>query len=602
MATVGAGFGGEAFAQDGLELDVQTFRPAAGPYSIFTVETSKTLGHLEPTGSVILNYASEPLLLAPEAGGEDVAIIDQQLAMHVVAGVGLFERGQIDLEIPVYFVNSSDFDDNIESGVIGDMSIRPKYTFLSPDEFPVGLSGALDVTLPTGNEASLVGDSSVEVAPRVIADHRYQNVIFAANLGVRFQENTTIRNVELGERLEYGVGAEAEFLHGLLRLGGELYGRTELGDPFGNADEAPVEGLLGAKVVTDSGFSIMAGAGGGIVGGIGAPEFRTFLGLRYAFMETDADQDGVRDVEDQCPDEREDIDGYEDADGCPDPDNDDDGVPDLEDECPQAAGAAENDGCPELEERVGDSDGDGVPDPIDECPQEQGTRDNVGCPPEAATGDVGADVDGDGIADADGDGIADADDLCPEQPEDKDGFDDEDGCPDTDNDRDGILDSEDECPNEPGLEANQGCAPQEQKAVREDERIKITEKVFFETDKAVIKPESYNLLQQVALVIRSNPDIDQVEIAGHTDQKGSPAYNQRLAEARAQAVRTFLVEEANVSADRLVAKGYGDAEPLVESAGEQSRAQNRRVEFRIMDGADEAVDDEAGDEEPADEN
>jgi hypothetical protein len=452
VAALGVGVGGDAYAQDALELDTQTFRPAAGPYSIFTVETSKTLGHLEPTGAVILDYASEPLVLSPADGGEDIAVIDQQLAMHVVAGVGLFERGQIDLEIPVYFVNDSDVDDDIDGGVIGDLSIRPKYMILSPDDFPVGFSGALDVTLPTGREASLVGGSSVEVAPRAIVDFRYQNVVFASNLGVRFQENTTIRNIAVGERLEYGFGAEADFLHGLLRVGGEVYGHTELGEPFGDADETPLEALLGAKVITDTGFSIMAGAGGGIVGGVGAPEFRTFLGIRYARIETDADQDGVRNVVDQCPDEPEDIDGFEDADGCADTDNDGDDVVDLEDECPQAAGPVEDNGCPTLEDVAGDEDDDGVPDEIDECPQEPGSPDTAGCPPESSDQSDGPD--------GDGDGITDTDDLCPEQPEDEDGFDDEDGCPDTDNDRDGILDADDDCPDKPGTEASRGCPPE----------------------------------------------------------------------------------------------------------------------------------------------
>jgi outer membrane protein OmpA-like peptidoglycan-associated protein len=299
----------------------------------------------------------------------------------------------------------------------------------------------------------------------------------------------------------------------------------------------------------------------------------------------------VRDIEDQCPNELEDIDGYEDADGCPDPDNDDDGVADLEDECPQVAGPADNDGCPIVEEVTGDQDGDGVPDEIDECPQEPGSPEAAGCPSDGEPGTGGPD--------ADQDGIADANDLCPQQPEDLDGYDDEDGCPDTDNDRDGILDADDECPEEPGLETTKGCPPEEKKAVREVERIKISDKVFFETDKAVIKPESYNLLQQVGLVLRTNPDIERVEIAGHTDQKGSEAYNQRLSESRAQAVKTFLVEEAGVSADRLTAKGYGDTEPLIASEREQARAQNRRVEFRILDGGDNAADQDSADDSPA---
>ncbi|WP_168210496.1 OmpA family protein [Persicimonas caeni] len=559
-------FSAGAAAQDGLQLDVQTFRPAVGPYSIYTVETSPTLGHLEPTGSVFLNYSSEPLVLEPDAGGENVAIIDQQLAMHVLAGVGFFDIAQLDLEVPIYFVNDSEFSDNVEGGVIGDMALRPKVMILSREKFPVGVTGLVDVTLPTGRQESLVGDSSVEVAPGAVVDYRWENVLVAANLGVRIQEDRSVRNIEIGERFEYGLGAEAEFLNGLLLVGGELYGRTEFGDFFGD-DVTPLEGLLGAKVVTRSGFSVMAGAGGGIVGGVGAPEFRGFLGLRYAYMETDSDQDGVRDVEDKCRGEAEDIDGFEDADGCPDPDNDEDGVADIEDQCPQTPGPADNNGCP--------VEGEEAPKGEEGAEADKAGETSMPTEPPSARG-----------PDADNDGVVDANDLCPEQPEDEDGFEDKDGCPDTDNDKDGILDADDKCPNEPGLQTTDGCPPEEQKAVLDGDRIKLTEKVVFEADKAIIDKDSYDLLQQVGLIIRTNPDIKKVEIGAHTDQENmSEEEHQILAEARAEAIQTFLVEGANVPAERLAAKGYGDTEPIIASELPQARAQNRRVEFKVLERA-----------------
>jgi outer membrane protein OmpA-like peptidoglycan-associated protein len=97
----------------------------------------------------------------------------------------------------------------------------------------------------------------------------------------------------------------------------------------------------------------------------------------------------------------------------------------------------------------GDRDGDGIPDSVDACPDEpedkDGFQDEDGCPD----------------LDNDGDGIPDAIDKCPNEPEDKDGFEDADGCPDPDNDHDGILDAVDKCPNDPedkdGFEDADGC-------------------------------------------------------------------------------------------------------------------------------------------------
>jgi outer membrane protein OmpA-like peptidoglycan-associated protein len=96
-----------------------------------------------------------------------------------------------------------------------------------------------------------------------------------------------------------------------------------------------------------------------------------------------------------------------------------------------------------------DSDNDGIPDAQDVCPNEPEDRDGFD------------DEDGCPDTDNDQDGIPDSRDRCPNEPEDRDGFEDEDGCPDTDNDRDGIADAQDRCPNEPedrdGFQDDDGC-------------------------------------------------------------------------------------------------------------------------------------------------
>jgi outer membrane protein OmpA-like peptidoglycan-associated protein len=578
--------GPDAYAQDNFEFDAQTFRPSAGPYSIFTVETSPVLGNLEPTGAVILDYASRPLVLEPIGGGEDIAIIDQQLAMHVVAGVGFFDLMQLNLGLPIYFINDSGNGiSEIEGGVIGDMSITPKVAILSRDSLPIGLSAEVDVTLPTGREQALVGARGVTVAPALIVDYQLANVTFATNLGVRFMENRAVRNLNAGDRFEYGLGAEAAFLQGLLRVGGELYGSTQLDEFFGDEHESPLEGILGAKVVTDSGFSVFAGGGAGLVSGVGAPEFRGFLGLRYAFMETDADLDSIDDARDECIDQAEDIDGFEDQDGCPELDNDGDGVPDLKDRCAQQAGPAANDGCP-----ARDSDKDGLLDPDDKCPDQAGDAANDGCPRDDTDGDGVFDEDdncvkaagpkdnqGCPLKDADKDGVLDEVDRCPNTP----GASAAAGCPDAD--LDGIPDADDKCPDEPGLRKDEGCPPKVVKVVREDEEIKILEKVYFELGEATLKPESFNLLQQVALILRSNPDITKIEIAGHTDRVGPADENLILSQERAQAVKTYLVQQGGIDPARLVPKGYGETRPLVAPEGRKAQADNRRVEFKILE-------------------
>ena len=154
-----------------------------------------------------------------------------------------------------------------------------------------------------------------------------------------------------------------------------------------------------------------------------------------------------------------------------------------------------------------------------------------------------------------------------------------------DRDLDGILDADDACPDEREtrnlFRDSDGCPDQVPVRVTAD-AIEIGEKVFFELDKAIIKPESFELLDAVARVINDSPQIIKIEIAGHTDSQGDEEYNLELSERRAAAVGTYLADKG-VSDDRLSAVGYGQGKPLVEEETEEAFAANRRVEFLILE-------------------
>jgi outer membrane protein OmpA-like peptidoglycan-associated protein len=247
----------------------------------------------------------------------------------------------------------------------------------------------------------------------------------------------------------------------------------------------------------------------------------------------DADGDGIPDNVDKCPHEPEDKDGFQDADGCPDLDNDADGIPDKTDKCPN-----------EPEDKDGFQDADGCPDP-----------------------------------DNDADGIPDTADKCPNEPEDKDGFEDADGCPDPDNDKDGVLDAEDKCPNEPGPPDNAGCPKKYEHIIVTQEKIELKQKIFFNTNKAIIQPRSFGLLSEIAEVLRSRPTMT-VRIEGHTDSRGKRAHNMSLSSARAESVRQHLVG-LGVDATRMQSQGYGPDQPIETNKTAAGREKNRRVEFFI---------------------
>lgn len=263
----------------------------------------------------------------------------------------------------------------------------------------------------------------------------------------------------------------------------------------------------------------------------------------------DRDGDGVPNFQDECPDQT----GLKEFRGCPDTDGD--GISDLYDECPKIPGIKANNGCPE-EKKVAfpDRDGDGVPDIEDQCPEMPGIKELGGCP------------------DKDGDGIPDHLDKCPEKAGPKIYS----GCPDSDSD--GIPDHEDRCPYVAGPVSNKGCP---EIAVEDKKTLDIAMRsVQFETGKAILKPESYAILNQIASIVKRYPDFN-LAISGHTDSTGSPVLNQSLSERRAKACYDYLIS-LGISKDRLSYVGFGDSRPIADNKTPIGRSLNRRVEFILI--------------------
>ncbi len=105
-------------------------------------------------------------------------------------------------------------------------------------------------------------------------------------------------------------------------------------------------------------------------------------------------------------------------------------------------------------------------------------------------------------------------------------------------------------------------------------------RVYFETAKATLKPESFPELDRFAQIMKLYPGLI-VEIQGHTDSRGSEAYNLKLSQARADAVRDYLISKG-IEPDRLIAKGYGESQPVVPNDTPEHMAMNRRVEAHII--------------------
>ena len=233
-------------------------------------------------------------------------------------------------------------------------------------------------------------------------------------------------------------------------------------------------------------------------------------------------------------------------------DTDGDGVTDDLDKCPgtPAGTAVDSSGCPLPQ----DDDGDGVTNDVDKCPNTP----------------AGAKVDANGCElDADGDGVVDGRDQCPNTP--AGAKVDERGC-ELDTDGDGVVDSQDKCPDTPKgdrVDAS-GCSFKTE--------IKLPG-VVFETNKAELLPESLPVLEGAIATLKRYPDL-KVEVAGHTDSRGSDAYNLDLSARRAATVLKYLQDGGVTNA--MTSRGYGERQPVASNNNDEGRQQNRRVVLRVL--------------------
>jgi outer membrane protein OmpA-like peptidoglycan-associated protein len=596
LAFVSLAFGPPAHAQlaapQDTTIDAQLWQPAIGPRNFITVENTAVPEHKMLGLGLSLNYQRHPYILYTQGSTMGQSnLIDSQWTTELTAAIGLFGRYQAGLALPFTLYLAGDEVDAMgqpipfrlsESG-IGDLRIEGKAliaTLGEDDEYTVAVSGGL--SLPTGKNADrpYLGDKSVSGRIKAIGAIDFGKVRAAANLGILLRETSQSFKTEMGHQLLYGAAA-AYPLERRVDLMLEIFGRSGL-NQFAEfySDVNPFEADIAARYTINGMWSVTAGGGRGFGNGIGAPDLRLFAMAAFAPDFRDRDKDGVFDVNDKCPDEPEDRDGFQDQDGCPDPDNDfdtipdgkdrcpneaedvdqfededgcpepdndKDGIPDINDGCPNAAedhkGKKPNDGCPSTTE---DTDGDGVPDAVDKCPDEPEDRDGF------------QDDDGCLDPDNDADGIPDNFDNCPNDAEDPDGFEDEDGCPDPDNDKDGILDAVDRCPTQAetlnGNKDDDGCPdPGAEVARLGQDRIELDERVGFVSrgGKLQVKDGATKFVNLVALIMKGHPEIAKVRIEVHAE-----GISQAETQKRADSVRDFLVSKG-VDGGRLLPVGGG---------------------------------------------
>ena len=404
-----------AQAQESPAIELHGVRANGDGLGLYSVDSAEVLGLWHPGFGIQFGYSRNPLLmqladnpLYPQDKLE-YSLVGSVVTMDLNGAIG-FGVADVAVSLPIHFSRTGEgaYDwESLTGGGVGDLRVTPKVTIFNPGRrttpistgplysygLAYGLAVGLPLTFPMSNASSGVGDPSVRVEPTVIGEFRLGPLQTLLNLGPKLRSEPMAMNL-----IDLNVQHEFQLRWGLafrpleqVQIGGQILFAT--GGEGGGTGPAEIFG--GARIYPGKGLQIDIGGGRGFTEGYGTPDLRLMAGVSFvkprqyeAIQVKDTDGDGLTDNVDACRNDAEDVDGWEDDDGCPDKDNDGDTFLDAEDQCPDEAenfnANKDDDGCPDEDP---DKDGDGLTDRDDPCPADAETLNGVddfdGCPEES---------------------------------------------------------------------------------------------------------------------------------------------------------------------------------------------------------------------------
>ena len=368
----------------GGNIDLNQFRPAMDSRGYFTVEASQTLGSGEFSfGLGALDWSHDPLTFK-SADGHTYGI-QNMFAATLVGAIG-FKLAALDMElgasVPFVIMNGDrgpDFigdpqnpNDNLSYGLsgqgIGNIGLHLKTRFLKTTTGPrIGLALILSAYLPTVTQSNaFLGEGSFMPQGILVLDKEFGKegrFRVSLNGGVRYRTKTetftdtgdpgqdnapaTNQTISAGVEFPFSLGLSYAISPQKFDVLAEVFGAFAQN----KQNYFPLEAIGGAKFYLARNSFLSMGAGAGLNSEGGSPDLRAFIGIVFEPNIGDRDGDGIKDDVDKCPDDPEDFDGFQDADGCPDPDNDKDRILDKDDKCPNEPetynGVEDADGCPD---------------------------------------------------------------------------------------------------------------------------------------------------------------------------------------------------------------------------------------------------------------
>jgi len=558
----------------------------------------------------VLEYAESPLTVIyryPAGRPDETGVaLDNVMAMNLSAGIAVHKRIRLDLSAPLFFSTTGEFETQQGLG-IGDMRLSSMVSILAPNRSAgqsFGLGFVPSVSIPTGNDERFIGMGGFAGGGTIAATYEASQFTVSGNVGAQLNPSLEFANLTGVHQAQIGLGGGYLFSPEL-SLNAEVYALPYLASNGDGEFGLPAEAIVSMRGRTESGGHWLAGGSMGLSNGPGTAVYRIFVGGGYGKMSAigpiDRDLDGIMDALDSCRAEAEVINGYRDDDGCPDSLGN--LLIQVYDEGRIRAGIEVTaEGPTEDDYEIYDSG----PDPIELTVTPESTwilratahgfwakqrievqeGDNIiklDLEPTAEVRIAAVTQDGQPVPKA-GVALITEDELPTGFPLRPDGT--------------TILELaagkhvivvqaewssvfRKEITVESGGSAEVIAVLLDAHAKITQTHIEIDDRIYFEQNSANISAKSFPLLDEIANLILFHPDIQLIEIAGHTSSEASEEYNQQLSENRAKSVRAYLIVRG-VHPDILQANGYGETQLVSGNDSEEQRRLNRRVEFKIL--------------------
>ncbi len=322
------------------DFDAERFHPALDRFGFLGFQGTTTPGPNRWNLGLWVSYLKSPLK-SPGSPKPRIAI-ENRLGGDLQLQLGLGGRGALAVELPFVMYqwgNDAVFGlPSLTGAALGDPRVTTRVRILGePTDKDTersdgpGVALLAMVPIPVGTEKRFSSQGQFTFDLQALADFHILGTGGGVMLGWRFRpDKVTVGAAELKQEMLYGVSFKLPIpvVANLFTIA-ELRGSTS----FRGHQSNTLEGDLGVRYIS-GGFTVTGAIGTGFVRGLGAPTLRAVVGVAWRRQSTDLDNDGVPDDDDECARLPEDLDGFQDSDGCPDPDNDNDMVPDVDDRCP----------------------------------------------------------------------------------------------------------------------------------------------------------------------------------------------------------------------------------------------------------------------------